>query len=444
MRGFFTAAFVALLNDYTCVLLVRAVARLPKSAQRDSQLPGLSPNDSAQTLVAEPPAASGCMRRRRLALSEARAAQDFEELAAAAGGPVLKLAAQLSLCILLMGSMCSNLAVIAEAGSRALQPLPASTTARAYVPPGFAGDAVMLLVLGGIITPLAATKNMNTLQQVAGAGGGLLSLLLLAVVARAASPQAAGLAAARGAGTRVAGAANSQAFVVLSFAFYVQPMMLPLLRELGEGTFAERTMGAERVGFAACGDRGASSPAKDSMEGSYDTEGGNGETRAAAGDTALAMRTRAAAVLELAIHATMLLALVVYTLLGVCGVVAFGRATSEDVLLNFSGVTGCLLDASMVLYMAVCFAPTCHALRRVVYALVDGPAAPLPPRRAHIRRVAALNAAAAAVALGVPRSETLFALTGAVGVSIVCYVFPVLMHMRLVRYKALDAASDGA
>ena len=44
----------------------------------------------------------------------------FEELAELAGGPLCKTAAEVSLLVLLFGSACSNLAVIAEAGSRAL------------------------------------------------------------------------------------------------------------------------------------------------------------------------------------------------------------------------------------------------------------------------------------------------------------------------------------
>jgi len=423
-RGFLCSAFVALLNDYTCLLLVRAVSRLPSTAQKDASA---EPEPSLLPRPQLPAAARGCVRRRRVALDEARSAQDFEELAYAAGGPALKLGAQLALCILLLGSMCSNLAVIAEASSRALRPLRAQTTlARPYVPPGLAGDAVMLILLLAVITPLTATKNMSSLQHVAGAGASLLALLLVAVVIASTSPQAAGLASARAANSRVGGASSSQAFVVLSFAFYVQPMLLPLLRELSEGSFAERSLGQERVTFAACGSE--RSPGADAELG-------------AGVDSTPGSRARAAAALEISVHATMLLALAVYTLLGVCGVVAFGPATSEDVLLNFTGPTGFVLDSAMVLYLAVCFAPTCHAMRRVVYALLDGPSAPLPPRSKHLWRVIGLNASAACVALFVPRSETLFAVTGALGVSVVCYLFPVLLHMRLVRYSGLDSGS---
>ena len=74
----------------------------------------------------------------------------------------------------------------------------------------------------------------------------------------------------------------------------------------------------------------------------------------------------------------------------------------------------------------------------MLYALLDGPHSPLPEAGHHLLRVALLSVAAAAVAVGVPRSETLFALTGAVGVSIVCYFFPVVIHMRLVRYRSLN------
>jgi len=269
------------------------------------------------------------------------------------------------------------------------------------------------------------------------------------------SSSAAGWAAASSPAARVPGASASQAFVVLSFAFFVQPMLLPLLRELSESS-QEQRRASQLEDIIAC------SAAVGRPCGS---RAGDPASKAAAPQEVTpspADRLRAAAVLEAALHVTMVIAFVVYTLLGVCGVVAFGGDTSEDILLNFDGAPGVVLDAGMVLYLAVCFAPTCHALRSVVYGLLDSafgtsqPPAAAPsddesglspfvqdPRhwKHHLRRVAFLNGSAAAVALFVPRSETLFAITGAVGVSVVCYIFPLLMHIRLVRYTGLDEST---
>ena len=443
------AFLVAVLNDYTCILLVRAAAK----GTPDPTTP--SPRGSSANLAAEEERGGGGESS-----SVASAASDFEELAFAAGGPVLKLVAQLALCVLLLGSMCSNLAVIAEASSRVLSSLsptdalshPLRHTAAGPQPLGGDGAAtstvggavVMLLVMGLIITPLCATRNMTALHHVAGGGALLLAGLLLAVVSSSVSHTAAGWEASMSPSSRVPGASASQAFVVLSFAFFVQPMLLPLLRELSESSLEQRQ--AQAVGdLVSC------------------TSGGRNTAASPDASTFPAVtaadRLRAAEVLELATHVTMALALVVYALIGVCGVVAFGGATSEDILLNFAGPAGIVLDASMVLYLAVCFAPTCHALRRVIYGLWDGPAASCLAAAAtalrvdgsggarstrvdwsiHFRRVAVLNVASAGVALFVPRSETLFAITGAVGVSVVCYLFPLLLHMRLVRYRGVHA-----
>ena len=446
------AFWVALLNDYTCVLLVRAAAK----GTPDPATP--SPRGSSANLAGEEERAGGGGGGG--SSSVASAASDFEELAFAAGGPVVKLVAQLALCVLLLGSMCSNLAVIAEASSRVLSSLlptsavshPLRHTGGVSGPQPLGGDgdatstvggaAVMLLVMALIITPLCATRNMTALHHVAGGGALLLAGLLLAVVSSSMSHTAAGWAVAMSPSSRVPGASASQAFVVLSFAFFVQPMLLPLLRELSESSLEQRQ--AQALGDLACS-----------------SGRGHADDASAFPAVTAADRVRAAEVLELATHVTMALALVVYALLGVCGVVAFGGATSEDILLNFTGPAGIVLDASMVLYLAVCFAPTCHALRRVIYGLWDGPAASCLAAAAsalrldsessrsrsatrvdwtvHFRRVAVLNVASAGVALFVPRSETLFAITGAVGVSVVCYLFPLVLHMRLVRYRGVTA-----
>ena len=215
-RGTALALWVALLNADTSVLLVRAAA---KGRPADEERAAGSSHHAAASVAA-----------------------DFEELASASGGRVLKVTAQLALCVLLMGSMCSNLAVIAEASSRVIasgsSPLAHSKgilamplgRSQASATSSVGGALCMLLVLALIITPLCATRQMNTLHHVAGGGAVLLSSLLIAVVAASMSSSAAGWAAASSPAARVPGASASQAFVVLSFAFFVQPMLLPLLR----------------------------------------------------------------------------------------------------------------------------------------------------------------------------------------------------------------------
>ena len=173
--GFAVVVTVALLNDYTCCLLLRAARRCDDLGARDANGSTLS----------------------------------FEELARFCGGAPALALARVSLVVLLFGTSCGGLAVIGEAGGRALcgaglitggddpdaacAPAPAWTRAlrpRLGVPapanPEDAGVAVAVALTLLVLAPLCLARDITSLDRAGAVGLALLLALVVVVVSRAA------------------------------------------------------------------------------------------------------------------------------------------------------------------------------------------------------------------------------------------------------------------
>lgn len=473
--GFAVVVTVALLNDYTCCLLLRAARRCDDLGARDANGSTLS----------------------------------FEELARFCGGAPALALARVALVVLLFGTSCGGLAVIGEAGGRALcgaglitggddpdaacAPAPAWTRAlrpRLGVPapanPEDAGVAVAVALTLLVLAPLCLARDITSLDRAGAVGLALLLALVVVVVSRAARagfPEAVDHPAAFAWRAKGASAA-ARAFPILGYAFYVHPVLLPMLKEM---TARERAEGRRRrrgrrrrardesedddddevihlpdetetetfawggVGRASRASSAVSSDvffdAADSLRSfgaGYDSDlardsGGDSAegdacsrfaARPSVPRTSSAAR-RASASLERSVHLCLAFAVVAYVTVGACGYALYGDDTRDNILLNARSPA---LDAAMTVYQALCFPPTFHSLRASAYALVDGADAAFPNwYRAHAPRVAGMLAAALMVAAKTPHSAFLFALTGAVGVCAVCYAFPVWMHLSARR-----------
>ena len=473
--GFAVVVTVALLNDYTCCLLLRAARRCDDLGARDANGSTLS----------------------------------FEELARFCGGAPALALARVALVVLLFGTSCGGLAVIGEAGGRALcgaglitggddpdaacAPAPAWTRAlrpRLGVPapanPEDAGVAVAVALTLLVLAPLCLARDITSLDRAGAVGLALLLALVVVVVSRAARagfPEAVDHPAAFAWRAKGASAA-ARAFPILGYAFYVHPVLLPMLKEM---TARERAEGRRRrrgrrrrardesedddddevihlpdetetetfawggVGRASRASSAVSSDvffdAADSLRSfgaGYDSDlardsGGDSAegdacsrfaARPSVPRTSSAAR-RASASLERSVHLCLAFAVVAYVTVGACGYALYGDDTRDNILLNARSPA---LDAAMTVYQALCFPPTFHSLRASAYALVDGADAAFPNwYRAHAPRVAGMLAAALMVAAKMPHSAFLFALTGAVGVCAVCYAFPVWMHLSARR-----------
>ena len=232
--GFAVVVTVALLNDYTCCLLLRAARRCDDLGARDANGSTLS----------------------------------FEELARFCGGAPALALARVSLVVLLFGTSCGGLAVIGEAGGRALcgaglitggddpdaacAPAPAWTRAlrpRLGVPapanPEDAGVAVAVALTLLVLAPLCLARDITSLDRAGAVGLALLLALVVVVVSRAARagfPEAVDHPAAFAWRAKGASAA-ARAFPILGYAFYVHPVLLPMLKEM---TARERAEGRRR------------------------------------------------------------------------------------------------------------------------------------------------------------------------------------------------------
>eukprot|EP00898_Chlorokybus_atmophyticus_P002381 jgi/Chlat1/3143/Chrsp21S03374 len=166
-----------------------------------------------------------------------------------------------------------------------------------------------------------------------------------------------------------------QAIGIVGYAFYLQPALLPLSREMPPG----------RVGRKA---------------------------------------------LKRALVATYALCTGVYVVIGAFGFMQFGQETQGDIMAMYKGRWAAVLDAATVIYVAIAYPPVMFALRFTLEELLVGRAAAFNPlRHATITIIPIL--ASLVVAVEVPQAEVLFNVTGATAVCLVCYILPVTIHLRL-------------
>lgn len=281
----------------------------------------------------------------------------FEGLAAMLGGPTWRRGTQVALVLLLFGTLCGDLALLSDLGVMALEGVGGRVAVPAWLMAG-QGRVIMALVTLCVVMPLSMLRNFRQLEGAASAGvtlvAGLVGVLVVVSV-RAGMP-----AYASGAVPvwRVRWTTDlPEAIAVLSFAFYVHPMLLPLLGEMPRDTRGVRiAVAANQV-------------------------------------------------------VTLGVALLIYTLVGVFGAARFGLDTASDVLVNPwlpPGAQAALCTA-MVFYLALSAAPIAITLRFQLDSLVAGDGAPRLPRRTALLAVLSM-ACALAVALTFPSAaEKIFA-----------------------------------
>ena len=363
---------IGIANDYTTVIMVRAAAELGVSG--------------------------------------------YEEIVERASGPRSLVWCQVSLVILLFGSMCCCLEVIQETSTRALGEVALEANgalASGWLSGTSEGQAVVLVTLTTALLLPLSLASMGELPIVSAVGVAMMALLCLYVTFLASGIvehhvplRDAGLAQPtpqQSHSTIPSFADLSKAASTFGYAFYIQPCALPLLRGLPDGA-----------------------------------EGGS--------------------ILERALHLTFVLTAASYLTVGVGGLVIFGDGhVPQDLLQGFGGRVGGALSGLFCLYLCLCFPPILVPLREVLVRLWhrsagnvrerDGDvahASVLPPLY-NALLTAALIGGALAIALLLPdASSTLFALTGATGVCCVSYIFPILTYWGLSRQQSEGASSKAA
>ncbi|KAG2499638.1 hypothetical protein HYH03_002577 [Edaphochlamys debaryana] len=320
----------------------------------------------------------------------------YEQLAGWAGGPKARVFTQVSLILLLYGTLCGGLAFLSD-------------VARVMVlkgfPPGVApellqrdGRPVMVFTVLTVLLPLCLQRHIREFEKAATVGVVVVVALCVIIVSRAV---ALGFPAIARGELDVFGVKVDEhlpeAFAVLGFAFYMQPMLMPLLKEMPVGPVGARLT-------------------------------------------------------ERAVHITLFgVACGVYGTVGIFGASIFGIKTESNIMVNDllpGHPTGTLvLYACLLVYLCCGMVTTHFALRSSLDLLLVGPGVPFTWPRQASETVGILSAASTVALLFPTQAEKIFALTGCTAVCLVCYVIPVYIHLavrRDVRRKAQIEAAAAA
>lgn len=359
----------------TLAILGSSVLPVPFAWARAGLVPGLL----IMLVVA---AANACACRLLMSAAEQTGHDTYDGVAGEAGGPKLKAVTQASLVLLLFGTVAGDIALLAEVAPRSLArlfpPPPENASSFSSLPGGRLCAAVLTLL---VVAPLCFLRRMRSLEAAAAVGVAVVVALVASVLSSAVASGAPALASGEFPVWRpTSAAALPEAAAVLGFAFYLAPVLFPLLHELPPSPRGPR--------LAARASRGV----------------------------------------------TALVAPLVYGALGIAGAARHGRRTAGSLLANEwlgGGRADGALDAAAVAYLSVSIPPMQHSLRYTLEAMVAGEDA-APSDRRRLALTAAPLAAALAVALAAPQgAEKIFALTGAVPVCMACYLLPAVIHLSL-------------
>uniref|UniRef100_A0A383V717 Amino acid transporter transmembrane domain-containing protein n=1 Tax=Tetradesmus obliquus TaxID=3088 RepID=A0A383V717_TETOB len=257
------------------------------------------------------------------------------------------------------------------------------------------GQALMVIMTIIAVYPLSCQKHMRSLESAAGVG-----LLIVAALCGLLGYKAwsQGFPAVTSGefplwSLRVT-ADLPEAFSLLGFAFYLQPLMMPIIREMPEGRTGRNALSA-------------------------------------------------------AVHASVLgSCLVLYACAGFFGAALFGHSTCGNVMVNdilgdslgrlgFGVVYG-----AMMLYLAAGAAASQYPLRAAIDMALMGARVPMTRPRAMCIQGVTLSVSLCIALLNPGGAEKIYALVGASGVCIVCYVLPVWFHLRLMHVRRQAAKSQ--
>ncbi|KAG2449180.1 hypothetical protein HYH02_005927 [Chlamydomonas schloesseri] len=338
--GALTMGLVAVANDITCCMMIRAAAHV------------------------------GC--------------STYEQLSEWAGGKKARVFTQVSLILLLYGTLCGGLAFLSDVARVMVQHGLGPGRAPALLESD--GRPVMVLTVLTVLLPLCLQRHIRQFEKAATGGVVVVVALCIIIVTRAV--QLGFPAVASGELDVLAVKVDEhlpEAFAVLGFAFYMHPMLMPLLKEMPSG------------------------PA----------------------GTALT---------EKAVHITLFgVACGVYGTVGIFGAAIFGASTESNIMVNdlLPGhpTATLLLYASLLVYLCCGMVTTHYALRASLDLLVAGPDAPFTWTRRVAETCSILTAATTVALLFPTQAEKIFALTGCTAVCLVCYVIPVGIHLAVQRDK---------
>lgn len=300
----------------------------------------------------------------------------YEDMCGAASGSVVvKRLSEFSLFLLLFGTQCASASLLGDCGMSIL---------RLFNLPSWVLDDSrygMVLLTLCVVLPLSLRRQMRSLDRVAALGTVLVVILCGIVIYSCVS---AGFPALKSGDFPIFSIKNSQhvpeSIGILSFAFYLQPLLLPLLSEMPPG----------EVGLQI---------------------------------TCQALRI-----------VTMGIAVAVYVALGLFAAMRYGKDTQGDVLLNhwIPKEYEPLLNMSMAIYLSSSVAPIVLAMRYLVYAAqgIQDDQHVMSVRHS-VTTVLCIIIPTAVAGLYPKQSQVLFSITGSTAVCLIAYVFPVYVHLSL-------------
>eukprot|EP00899_Mesostigma_viride_P018017 jgi/Mesvir1/26216/Mv02399-RA.1 len=300
----------------------------------------------------------------------------LEDVAEKAGGRTLKLITQVSLLILLYGSLCANMSItsdLALVATQSLVPLDSPFRPLLLGDPE-SGDRLLILGTVFILLPLCLPKRIDSSRFSGAAGAFVLLAIAGTVVSSSVSHGLPGLHTPGGAWWRVSRNFPSAA-AIIGYSSYMQPVVLPMLREMAPGKEGRSALVA-------------------------------------------AMRT------------AMVFSAFIYLLVGIFGFLDFGADARGDVLSMYTGTWPMILDAVTALYLMACFPTVLFSVRLTIDEIIAGANAEFSWAR-HVVETIALLLASLSVALVISDVASVFTFTGATGAVIVCYVLPIVIHLRL-------------
>lgn len=226
------AAFRSATLTLTLAILGSSVLPVPWAFSRTGVIPGLA-------IAAAVAAANAWAGTALVRAAGHLGKRTFESVVSAAfgGSKSLRIASQVALVSLLYGNLCADAALLGDTGTLTLRDL----LGEGSVPPWIAnsqGRVPMLALTLFLVIPLALSRRMRSLERVAVAGVFLVMALTGVMVWSAISTNFPAIASGELPLTRFAPGAQSDvpdAVAILSFSFYLAPMLLPLLSEMPPG-----------------------------------------------------------------------------------------------------------------------------------------------------------------------------------------------------------------
>lgn len=368
-------AFCSAVVTLTLGVLGSSVLPIPFALSKTGVLLGCS----TMALVAFCNDLTSCLLIRAAAVT---GKDTYEGLAEWAGGTGWKVLTQASLVLLLWGTLCGGLALLSDVGFIFVHTLFEDTAPYWWLSGRTVMSATALLVL----FPLCLQRHMRQLDKAATAGVVVVVALIALLGTKAVQ---------EGFPAIVNGELPlwqfqldghlPEAFAVVGYAFYMQPMMMPLLKEMPPGMVGVVTM-------------------------------------------------------RRAVHATLYgVAFLVYASMGVFGAALFGQQTAGNIMVNQlvnNRLVCSVLYGSMLVYLALGMTTTQYALRASLDLMIWGEEATFTWRKQVMETMFTVGSSLA-VALTAPhQAEKIFAVVGASAVCVVCYVIPVYIHYRVVQREA--------